>query len=65
MNHTPPPNFNPIYFQDYIFKHVLTSRLEKGVDPDQLASQKPADLDLHFLKHDMPGLSMVRVNHQI
>ena len=27
----------------------LTRRVEKCVDPDQLASQKPADLDLHSL----------------
>ena len=27
--------------------HVLTSRVENSVDPDQLASLKPADLDLH------------------
>ena len=26
---------------------VFTSRMENSVDPDQLASQKPADLDLH------------------
>ena len=30
---------------------VISGRVENSVDPDQLASQKPADLDLHsFLK---------------
>ena len=29
------------------FYQVFTERLEKSVDPDQLASQKPADLALH------------------
>ena len=30
-----------------IAKHVLTSTVENSVDLDQLASEKPADLDLH------------------
>ena len=32
-----------------------------SVDPDQLDSQKPADQDLHCLKQDISGLSMVKV----
>ena len=28
-------------------KHVLIGRVENIVDPDQLVSEKPADLDLH------------------
>ena len=33
------------------------------MDPDQLASEKPADLDLHcFSKHDRFRFSMGRVN---
>ena len=27
--------------------HLLTSQVESSVDPDQLVSEKPADLDLH------------------
>ena len=27
--------------------HVFTSRVETSADPDQLASEKPADLDQH------------------
>ena len=26
--------------------------MEKSVDPDQLASQKPADLDLHYFQRE-------------
>ena len=33
-----------------MYKHVFSSRLENSVDPDQLASQRPADLDLLCLK---------------
>ena len=32
------------------------------MDPDQLASEKPADLDLHFSKQDIPKFSMLRIN---
>ena len=32
-------------------KHVLTCRVENCVNSDQLASQKPADLDLHSFKN--------------
>ena len=31
------------------------------MDPDQLAFQKPADLDLHCFQTDISELSMVRV----
>ena len=31
------------------------------MDPDQLASQKPADLDLHCFQTEIFELSMVRV----
>ena len=33
--------------QNLSLQHVLTSRMKSSVDPDQLASVKPADLDLH------------------
>ena len=40
-------------------------RVEDSVDPDQLASQKPADLDLHcFQKQDISGLSWTRVKNK-
>ena len=32
---------------------LLFSRVESHVDPDQLASQKPADLDLHCFQNIM------------
>ena len=33
------------------------------MDPDQLASEKPADLDLHcFQKQDISRLSMINLN---
>ena len=32
-------------------QHVSTSRVENSVDPDQLASQKPADLNLHCFQN--------------
>ena len=37
---------------------AFTSRMEHTVDPDQLASQKPADMDLHcFKSKTYPGLA--------
>ena len=30
-------------------KNVFASKVENSVEPDQLASEKPADLDLHCL----------------
>ena len=40
------PNFCPMSIQDSFDWHALTSRVENSVDPDQLVSRKPADLDL-------------------
>ena len=40
--------FYPIKLQDFGYLHVFTIRVENSVDPDQLASEKPADQDLHF-----------------
>ena len=40
------PNFLSIYLQNSSYKHVFTSRVGSSVDPDQLAFQKPDDLDL-------------------
>ena len=33
------------------YQHALKRRLENNVDPDQLASEKPADLDLHCFRN--------------
>ena len=38
---------SPFLSNTIIIKHFHISRVENSVDPDQLASQKPADLDLH------------------
>ena len=40
------PIFNLNKTHESSYKHVFTSRVENSVDPDQLASEKPADLDL-------------------
>ena len=45
------PNLYQIYIQDNSYKHLSTSRLENNVDPDQLASEKPADHDLHCFQN--------------
>ena len=37
---------------DSSYKYVFTSRVENNVDHDQLATQKPADLDLHCFHSD-------------
>ena len=37
---------------------LFTSRAENSVDPDQLASEKPTDLDLHCFKEDKTFFSM-------
>ena len=54
-----PPQFYPTDFQDSSYQHVFTNRVENSVDPDQLASQKPADLDRHCLQIGdiYPGLA--------
>ena len=47
-----PINIQLVYRIPVILAHKFTSR----VDPDQLASQKPADLDLHcFQNRIYPG----------
>ena len=52
-------NFYPTKLAgDLSYKHVFTSRVENSVDPDQLASQKPADQDLHCFRNGIyPGLA--------
>ena len=44
---TPFPNIYPIE----LYEHVFTSRVENSVDPDQLASKKLADQDLHCFQN--------------
>ena len=41
----------------YIYQQSKNSE-----DPDQLASMKPADLDIHFFKTGQFGYSILRVN---
>ena len=40
------PKFYTINLHNSAYQHVFTSRVENSVNPDQLASRKPADLDL-------------------
>ena len=51
------PIFYQIKLQDSSQWLYFTSRVVNNVDPDQLASQKPADLGLHCFQNK----SMVRV----
>ena len=46
MYYTPLQLYQKINSHDSSYKYVLT-RVENCVGPGQLASQKPADLDLH------------------
>ena len=54
----------PSNFQSNFTPRIsVTSRVENSVDPDQLASQKPADLDLHcFQSRIYPGIVMCGLN---
>ena len=45
--YTPPKSLYFIKKRESSYKHVFTSRVENSVDPDQLASEKPADLNPH------------------
>ena len=44
------PSFYFLNLQDSSHYYEFTSRLENSADLDQLASKKPADLDLHYFK---------------
>ena len=60
-----PSSFFPINMQDcrYMYQYIFTSKMVNSVHPDQLASEKPADLDAHcFHLHDVSMLSMIRIN---
>ena len=47
--------------QDSIVLEYIYMQKENIVDPDQLASEKPADLDLHFSQQDLSRFSGTRV----
>ena len=53
--------------RDFNYFHVDSNnnykQMENIVDPDQLASEKPADQDLHCFhsNQDIPWLSMIKV----
>ena len=52
-------NFYPTNLAgDLNYKHVFSSRVENSVDPDQLASKKPADQDPHVFK-----MEFIQVEH--
>ena len=40
-----------VNLQDSSCMHASTSRVENGVEPDQLASKKAADLDLNYFQN--------------
>ena len=40
-----------INLQESSYYHVFASRVENSVNPDQLASEKPADQDLHCFQN--------------
>ena len=45
--------YTPKFLQDSNYQQAFTSRVENSVNPDQLASQKPVDLDLHCFQTKM------------
>ena len=45
------PIFIMLICRTFSNKHAFISSVEKSVDPDQLASEKPADLDLHCFQN--------------
>ena len=55
MYYTPPQ----IFLQASSYSHVFTCQAENSILPDQLASQKAADLYLHYFQNRIyPGLSL-------
>ena len=58
-------DFYPINLLDSNYENVYTSRVENSVDPDQLASQKPADLIYTIFKQDLSRFSVVRVKASV
>ena len=60
---TCPQIFYPRNSKDCSKLQVFTSKLENRVDPDELASEKPADQYLHcFLKGIYPDLASYLYN---
>ena len=50
-------------------EHVISITVENSADPDQMACQKPADLDLHFFQNKInpgaAGQGFVRQNNML
>ena len=57
-----PPKFLSISIHNPVISILSTSRVENCVDPDQQASEKPADLDLHCFKIRMHPCMHCKVN---
>ena len=56
------PNFYPIHFKDSSY-YMYLQVVENSVDPDQLASEKPADQDLHCFQNRLYlGSAWLRVS---
>ena len=51
-------NIHLVNMQQFSCKHILSIRVENSVDPDQMASSRPADLDIYcFQKRINQGLA--------
>ena len=62
----PTLNFQPIKLLDSDFLYKFTYWMANSADPDQLASWKPTDLDLHCLQIQcISGFSRTRVNEHL
>ena len=60
---TPFLNFQPIGLLDQDYWEKFTYWMANSIDPDQLASEKPTDLDLHCLQRQcISRFSKTRVN---
>ena len=51
MYNTPPKFYFIIMMDSSMYLRIITSKVENSVDPDQLASKKQADLDLHSFQN--------------
>ena len=54
-------HFQPVQSLDPDFLYKYTYLLANNVDPDQLASEEPTDLDLHCLQRQDIWFSRTRV----
>ena len=48
-----PPNFIQFTCKIPIYKYVFSSRVKNSVDPNQLASERLADVDLHCCRNKL------------